>query len=201
MRSPRPRPFIWGSNMMTRALKLAGCLAVIGLVTASAATASTVLGLTVEDQARLATWVVAGEVTGLQGVDHPENGLETAVTLRVERSFKGKVMSGDELVFHTRSGELDGERSIAIGEAEFNVGAKVLVFVESIDGRAYNIGLSYGVFNVLEDRRGRRAAVRALQDGLEIYDDAGVGNGPFTLEEIAARVNHAARNPRFDNEM
>ena len=187
--------------MMSKALRLASCVAVAGLLTASAATASTVLGLTIEDQARLATWVVGGEVTALQGVDHPENGLETAVTLRVERSFKGKVRPGDELVFHTRSGELNGERSTAIGEAVFNVGSRVLVFVETIDGRPYNIGLSYGVFNILEDRRGRRAAVRALQNSLEIYDDAKVGNGPFTLEEIGARVNHAARNPRFDNEL
>lgn len=185
--------------MRVETLKWACSLAATGLLAVTAASASTVLGLTIEDQARLATWVVAGEVTGLQGVDHPDNGLETAVTLRVERAFKGDARIGDSLVFHTRSGELDGEISEAIGEATFHVGDRVLVFVETIDGRAYNIGLSYGVFNVVEDRQGRVSVVRALQDGLEIYDDAGTGNGPFAIEDIAARVRYAQKNPRYDN--
>ena len=43
--------------------------------------ASTVLGLTIEDQARLSKHVVVGVVVGQEGVDTPENGLETAVTL------------------------------------------------------------------------------------------------------------------------
>ena len=163
--------------------------------------ASTVLGLTIEDQARLSTHVVLGVVVGQEGVDTPENGLETAVTLRVVASLKGDTKRGSSLVFHTRSGELDGEISTAIGETALKTGQTVLVFVEEIDGRLYNLGLSYGVFRVNEDSRGRQSLVRAIEDGLEVVDDAGVGHGPFALEDIRTRVNYAAAHPRFDNPM
>jgi hypothetical protein len=161
--------------------------------------ASTVIGLTIEDQARLSTHVVVGVVVGQEGIDNPENGLETAVTLRVLASLKGDTKKGDSLVFHTRSGELDGEISTALGETVLKTGQTVMVFVEDIDGRLYNLGLSYGVFRVNEDSRGRQSLIRALEDGLEVVDDAGVGQGPFALEDIRTRVNYAAAHPRFDN--
>jgi hypothetical protein len=174
---------------------------VVFLLAMGSLQASTVLGLTFEDQARLSKHVVVGVVVGQQGVDEPENGLETAVTLRVITALKGESRKGDALVFHTRSGELDGEISTAIGEAVLKTGQKVLVFVEEIDGRLYNLGLSYGVFRVNEDSRGRQSLVRALEDGLEVVDDAGVGHGPFTLEDIRTRVEYAKGHPRFDNPM
>lgn len=168
---------------------------------AGAVSASTVIGLTVEDQARLSRYVVVGIVTAQQGVDHPENGLETAVTLRVVSALKGDLRPGAGVVFHTRSGELDGERSTAVGEAVLKAGQRVLVFIEDIDGRLYNLGLSYGVFHGIEDGRGRQSFVRAVQDDLQIVDDAGVGLGPFTLEDMKSRVSWAEKHPRFDNPM
>lgn len=168
---------------------------------AGAASASTVIGLSVEDQARLATWVIVGEVTGQQGLDDPDYGIETAVTLRVTDALKGSVRPGQELVFHTRGGQVDDVVSEAVGEAVFETGRKVLVFVELVDGRRYNLGLSYGVFNVLEDRQGRVSFVRAVRDGLEIVGAQETGNGPFSLADVAARVRYAQGHPRFDDPM
>jgi len=172
---------------------------VSGLLAAAAAQASTVIGLTVEDQARLSRYVVIGEVVAQRGVDDPENGLETEVTLRVTAPLKGDIRRGQSLAFHTRSGELDGEISTAIGETVLHPGQRVLVFVEEIDGRLYNLGLSYGVFNVQENARGKQSVVRALQDGLEIVGEEEVGNGPFDIEDIKTRVSYAAAHPRFDS--
>lgn len=173
---------------------VATCLLALGTVQAS-----TVIGLTIEDQARLSRHVVIGEVVSQTGVDHPENGLETEVTLRVAAVLKGDTRPGQNLVFHTRSGELDGEISTAIGEAVLFAGQRVLVFVEDVDGRLYNIGLSYGVFKAVEDAKGRVSFVRALEGGLEIVGDEEVGNGPFSAEDIKTRVAYAAKHPRFDH--
>ena len=182
--------------MRRTGLLLAAVVAALGAGTVSA---SSVLGLTLEDQTRLSRYVVVGIVTGQQGVDHPENGLETAVTLRVTNTLKGAVRPGSNLVFHSRSGELNGESSVAVGETVLRTGQRILVFVEDIDGRLYNLGLSYGVFNALEDSRGRQSFLRAIQDDLQIVDDAGVGPGPFAFEDIRTRVSWAERHPRFDN--
>jgi hypothetical protein len=174
--------------------------AVLGLVS-GVASASTVIGLSIEDQARLSKFVVIGHVVGQQGVDHPLNGLETEVTLVVTHAFKGDVKPGDRVVFHTRGGELDGEISEAVGEAVFRSGQKVLVFVEEVEGRLYNLGLSYGVFNVVEDSRGRSSFMRGIRDGLEVVGGEIIGNGPFSFSEMSTRIDYAGRHPEFDNEM
>lgn len=177
---------------------------VVGLTLALAtgvASASTVIGLSVEDQARLSHMVVVGEVLGQKGVSHGADGLETAVTLKITDVLKGPVRPGQAVTFHTRGGELDGEISEAIGEAVFHGGEKVLVFIESVDGRLYNLGLSMGVWRQHEDPSGDTLFTRAIQDGLSIVGEKAVQYGPFTYEDMRSRVQFAARNPRFDNEV
>ena len=170
------------------------CLFALGAVHAS-----TVIGLTVEDQTRLSRYVVIGQIVAQKGVDHPLNGLETEVTLRVVSALKGDVKPGQAIAFHTRSGELNGEISTADGEAVLHTGQRILVFVEEIEGRLYNLGLSYGVFQVQENAKGRQSVVRDLQDGLEVVGEEEVGNGPFTIEDIQTRVSYANKHPRFDS--
>ena len=169
------------------------------LLALGAVHASTVIGLTVEDQARLSRYVVVGEIVAQKGVDDPRSGLETEVTLRVVSSLKGDARPGQAIAFHTRSGELNGEISTADGEAVLHTGQRVLVFVEEIEGRLYNLGLSYGVFQVQENGKGRQSVVRDLQDGLAIVGEEEVGNGPFTIEDIQTRVSYAKQHPRFDS--
>jgi hypothetical protein len=168
-------------------------------VAAPAARASTVLGLSIEDQARLSRSIVVGEVVSQHGVDDPENGIETEVTLRASHVLKGEISPGDLLVFRTRGGEANGVVSIALGEAVFRTGQRTLVFLEEIDGRLYNLGLSMGVWNVLEDRAGRMRFVRATTDGLEVVGPEAVEYGPLSLAEMTARIARAERNPSFEH--
>jgi len=168
---------------------------------AGTAWASTVIGLSVEDQARLSHVVVVGEVLNQRGVNHPVGGLETAVTLKVSDVLKGSVRPGQAITFHTRGGELEGEISEALGEAVFRSGEKVLVFIESVDGRLYNLGLSMGVWEVHEDRTGGTVFIRALRDGLAIVGEEAVDRGPVSYGDMRSRVAYAGRNPHFDNEM
>lgn len=181
---------------MMRRMLLCGAILCLS---AGALSASTVLGLSIEDQARLSAHVVVGEVVGQLGVEHPDNGIETAVTLRVIESLKGPSAPGDVLVFHTRSGQVGDEITEAEGEARFSTGKPVLVFIESIDGRLYNLGLSMGVWQVLEGRTGRTMLTRSVQEGLEIVGDEEVELGPISLRDMATRIGFAVRNPRFDN--
>lgn len=183
----RARGWLWGGLVVALA--------------AGTAVASTVIGLSVEDQARLARFVVVGEVVAQRGVQHPDQGLETAVTLRVVDVLKGDARPGRELVFHTRGGELDGEVSEAVGEAVFHPGQRVLVFIEEVGGRLYNMGLSMGVWDVHEGRGGETFFTRALRDDLHVIGEEAVEPGPLTFSDMRGRVAYAARNPRFDNEM
>ena len=161
--------------------------------------ASTVIGLSVEDQARLSTHVVLGTVVSQVGVDDPVSGIETAVTLLVKHDFKGVAKRGDTIVFHTRSGQVGGEISTAVGEAVFQTGRPALVFVEEIDGKLYNFGLSSGVWDVREDRRGVVSFTRALQDGLDVAGDMPLEMGPVSFQAMAARVGAAIQQPELDN--
>ncbi len=160
--------------------------------------ASTVLGLSIEDQARLSSFVVLGEVTAVQGEDDPINGIESAVSLQVAEALKGSIRAGETLVFHTRGGEVDGVVSQAVGEAALRPGQRVLVFVEAVDGRLYNLGLSSGVWSVVEGRAGRPAFVRALTDGLEVVGETELEPGPVSRADMASRVAYAIRHPEFD---
>lgn len=169
------------------------------LLPAAAVQASTVLGLSVEDQARLSRLIVVGEVISQVGVDDPDTGIESEVTLRVSHVLKGDIGPGQLVVFRTRGGEADGVVSIALGEAVFRAGQKALVFIEEVDGRLYNLGLSMGVWNVLEGPGGRMRFTRAVADGLEVIGEQAVEYGPLSLAEMAARVAQAERNPRFDH--
>jgi hypothetical protein len=171
------------------------------VLAATSASASTVIGLSIEDQARLSQHVVIGEVVAQKGVQHETQGLENRVTLRVTDVLKGQARPGQALVFHTRGGVLDGEVSEAMGEAVLRPGQKVLVFVESVDGRLYNLGLSMGVWDVHEDRAGVQMFTRALQDGLTVIGEEAVERGPLTFDEMRSRVEIASRRPEFDNEM
>ena len=174
---------------------------VLSALFAGSAFASTVVGLSIEDQARLARLVVVGEVEALSPVDDPELGIETAVTLRVIDVLKGQVAAGSNVVFHTREGAIGGVTSEAPGEAQLNVGQKVLVFIESVNGRLYNLGLSMGVWNVL-DRDGAIAEfTRAVTDGLEVVGEDQVEWGPVAYGDMASRIAWTASHPEFDSPM
>ena len=178
--------------------RIAWLMPVVVAAIASVALASTVLSLSIEDQSRLAKLIVIGEVVGQQGVDDPQMGIETEVTLLVTHVLKGDVRPGDAVVFHTRGGEVDGVISEAQGEAVFRSGQRALVFVEDIDGRLYNLGLSMGVWDVNETASGAVHFTRAVRDGLETVGDTPVERGPISLSEMVSRVARAARSPRFD---
>jgi hypothetical protein len=149
----------------------------------------------------LSRLVVAGTVLSQVGEFHPEHGIETAVTLEVTDVLKGRVRPGERIVFHTRGGQVGEEVSKVIGEAQLQTGTNVLVFVEQVDGRLYNLGLSMGVWDTHVDAAGRTVFTRSIQDGLEIVGEAVVERGPLSLAEVGRRVEDAVRRPEIDSSM
>ena len=170
------------------------------LLAAVPAFASTVIGMSVEDHARLSKHVVLGTIVSQVGIDDAEMGIETEVTIKVRHDFKQQAKAGDLVTFHIRSGEVDGEISTAIGEAVFQTGKMALVFLEDIDGRLYNVGLSSGVWNVLEDRKGGMSFTRALQDGLEVVGGK-FEMGPVSFAGMQGRINVSIHKREFEIEM
>jgi hypothetical protein len=168
---------------------------------AGAALGSTVIGLSIEDQARLARLVVIGEVVALEGVDDLDLGIETAVSFRVSEVLKGAVLPGEPIVFHTRQGEVDGLQSEAPGEVRFQVGQKALVFIEDVDGRLYNLGLSMGVWNVHERDGVITTFTRAITDGLEVIGEHEFEAGPVAHRDMVSRVAWASSHPEFEHPM
>lgn len=162
------------------------------------ASASTVIGMSVEDHARLSKHVVLGTIVSQVGIEDPEMGIETAVTIKVRHDFKRQAAAGELLTFHIRSGEVGDVVSTAEGEAVFQTGKSALVFLEDIDGTLYNIGLSSGVWNVLEDKKGGVSFTRALQDGLEVVGGQ-FEMGPVSFHGMQGRINAAIHKPEFDN--
>jgi hypothetical protein len=177
-----------------RVLAKAALLAAV----AAPASASTVLNVSIEDHARLSKFVVVGKVVAQQGRLDPGNGIETAITLKVSDSLKG-ARKGDVIVFHTRGGEFDGVISQAVGDAVFKTGQTYLVFIEEIDGRLYNIGLSTGVWDIRDGRP--KTFVRAVQDGLLLVGDADLENGPISYQDMVSRVRFTLTHPTFENTM
>jgi hypothetical protein len=173
--------------------------ALLVLLVCGSTLASTVIGLSIEDQVRLARFVAVGEVVSLAAVDHPEHGIETAVTFRVAEPLAGPIEPGAWIVFHTRQGEAAGVRSEVPGEADLRVGQKALVFIEEVDGRLYNLGLSMGVWNVLERDGAVAGFTRALTDGLEVVGEVEIERGPIAHRDMVSRVAWAARHPEFDH--
>ncbi len=172
--------------------------AVLALAMAPAL-ASVVVGLSIEDQARLAKLVVVGEVVTLRGLDHPDLGIETAVTLRVHEALKGQAATETEIVFHTRQGRVGEVESQVPGEASFHVGQKALVFIEEVDGRLYNLGLSMGVWSVLERDGAVSGYTRAIRDGLEVVGEEEVELGPIAYQDMLARVARAVKHPELES--
>ena len=184
--------------MRDQCVRVAMAMAVLGLAVLPAFP-STVLGLSIEDQARLSRFVVVGEVTGLAASDHPQHGIETAVTLAVKDVLKGDLVPGEAMVFHTRQGEVGGVKSEVPGEASLRVGQTVLVFVEEVEGRLYNLGLSMGVWSVLERDGSVTGFARVLTDGLEVVGEDVVELGPISRADMLSRVLDAATHPEFDH--
>jgi hypothetical protein len=134
------------------------------LLAGAAAQATTVLYVPIKKSVQMSDFVLVGHVLRLEADYNAEGEIVTKVHLRVEEALKGDVPSGEVFVFHARGGSLDGVRVETVGEARYELGDKVLVQLEDIQGEYHTLGLSFGKWNVVRENDGSSSVVRSLFD-------------------------------------
>lgn len=134
------------------------------LLAGAAAQATTVMYVPIKKSIQMSDYVLVGHVQRLEAGYNAEGEIVTRVHLLVEESLKGDLPRGEVFVFHARGGNLDGVRVEAVGEARYELGDKVLVQLENIDGEFHTLGLSFGKWNVVRENNGNSSVVRSLFD-------------------------------------
>lgn len=158
---------------MKRALGLT-LLAVV--LTAVSLSATTVLYVPVKKSIQMSDLVLVGHVLRMEAEYNREGEIVTRIDLLVEESLKGWAQAGEVLSFHAWGGSLDGVNVETVGEARYNLGEKVLVQLEDIDGELHTLGLSFGKWNVVREKDGSPWITRSLSD----LNVVGVNESPTT---------------------
>jgi hypothetical protein len=168
---------------------LLGLLAL--LLVGAAAQATTVLYVPIKKSIQMSDYVLVGHVQRLEAGYNAEGEVVTRVHLLVEESLKGDVRQGEVFVFDTWGGSLDGVTVETVGEARYNLGDKVMVQLESIQGEYHTLGLSFGKWNVVRENDGSSSVVRSLFD----LNVVGINEAPVTklplsrMREIARQIS------------
>lgn len=134
-------------------LSLAIVMAVTcGLVLAGLTAQATVfIPLGLAELAKKSDLVVHGVVLGKHCEKDNQGRIFTKVDLQVIEVFKGEVKSSPLTVVHG-GGELDGRRSTAIGQVDYQPGEETVAFlVRNARGEAVTLGLAQGQFQVWKD--------------------------------------------------
>ncbi|HET9226604.1 MAG TPA: hypothetical protein VFR31_08040 [Thermoanaerobaculia bacterium] len=156
-------------------LFLFGLLAL--LLAGAAAQATTVMYVPIKKSIQMSDYVLVGHVQRLEAGYNAEGEIVTRVHLLIEESIKGDLQRGEVFVFHARGGSLDGVRVETVGEARYELGDKVLVQLENIQGEYHTLGLSFGKWNVVREKDGSSTVVRSLFD----LNMVGVTESPVTI--------------------
>ncbi|MGB5504063.1 MAG: hypothetical protein WBM75_16820 [Polyangiales bacterium] len=124
------------------------------LVAASPANASVVQGLELEELAAEADRIVLGRVLFSESFLRRDGQIWTWHRIEVEREIRGHAPDQDEMIVETMGGQI-GEIGMRVeGEASFQLGERVLVFVHG--GGPYTafrtVGMGQGVMRVRREK-------------------------------------------------
>jgi hypothetical protein len=162
------------------------------LLAAPDAHATVVKAVSLEDSIRGSEAILVGRVMATRTFEDNDGRVMTGVTLRVEEALKGAFRGSDSVEVAALGGSLGGRRMAAIGEATYRVGERVLVQLETIDGRWRTIGLALGKWTLARDERGADQLRRDLS-GLAFAGRAQVTSGPVRLDDFRRAVQAQGR--------
>jgi len=149
---------------------LAALLSTAVMAAAAPAAATTVSLLSLDDMARQATHVVAGDVVGEEAA-WTGNLLVTRVTLRVSECLKG-ACNDTEIRINVLGGEADGLVMVVEGAPTFAVGERVVLFLQPAAGGVLRtVGMAQGKFTFAAARSDGEPLSRDLS-GLTLHSGA-----------------------------
>lgn len=124
--------------------------------------------------------------------DDSRRHIVTESVLEVVEAWKGK--TGRRVTVLTRGGVVDDIDATVVGEAEFERGAEVVVFLHALGGgkRFRVAAMAQGKLDVL--RRGKTVQVAYRGRGVELVD--GRPPGPRPLAALRAEIKQAAAEAR-----
>ena len=131
-----------------------GLLGPLGfLVAVGTASATLMVGLSMEELAHEADVIVVATVVRQEALWDDHQRIVTDVTLRVDEAIKGSLHHGDPLVVR-RLGGVVGDVAMRVeGEATFEDGERALLFAQRFaDGRLRAVGMSQGLMPIEGDR-------------------------------------------------
>ena len=102
--------------------------------------------LTIEELTARADSILIGEVTDITCYQEDEGNIYTLVTLAVEQTIKGE--TGEEVVIRVAGGKVNGQVLWVEDAPSFQLGERVVVFLEEDDGGFGVVGWFQGKFSI-----------------------------------------------------
>ncbi len=168
---------------MRRTISAAAGLA---LICALPAPATMVKSASLDESIDASLAIVAGSVVSERSARLGDGTVVTVIGVRVEESLKGPFAAGRVLDVTAWGGERGGRRVVALGEAVYRKGERVLLQLERIDGRLHTLGLAMGKWSLVRGEDRDDHLVRSLA-GLAVAGPA-MTEGPLALDDFRARV-------------
>lgn len=180
------------------------CAAAFLFVSASAH-ATIVKVLEIDELTVASDVVVDGTVTRVAASWTPDHqGIYTDVDIELADSIdvtvkKRNLKAGQTVTIRQAGGELDGQGFRVIGAPEFEVGERVVLFLQEIQGLRIVVGLKQGKLPVVKNpKTGQLEAQRDLS-GLAVVTDDGIHKHGAPGDEAGDQVSLADLKQRIQN--
>jgi hypothetical protein len=157
-------------------------LAAVLLLFAGTALAGTFIVPDDKEMVKKADAIVIGTVEGAYAQE-ADNTIETVYEIRLDRAVKG-VAEPNALIRVVAMGGVIGDRGVIVsGEAQYEQGERVLVFLTRDHGRWRTTDLTLGKFKFATTTTGERLLVRDMDDVLGWDRSGAVHHEPVRKEE------------------
>jgi hypothetical protein len=159
---------------MLRALRVIVPAVALVLLTANAASSTTVVRMTNQDLAEKADVVVHGKCVAKESrLSDDGSYVYTEYTIDVAEQLKGDDAAPRAFTFRSIGGVVNGRGTAIAGAAAYQQGEEVVTFLDKENAKTrcrFAVGMAQGKFSVVEDATRTRYVERDLK-GLQVLDE------------------------------